>query len=241
MLEGDKSIDYEGFKGAGAPNAPPPQKPNTNPTRARMYLLLLSPLLVAAAYIIFNRPFSSAGTLIPHIISALCAGFTLAILDWIIEAYAHVKGLWFCYGGYQKLGKIDFKHVPFEMLISFIGTGFAVAFISYYPELLRYWGWNFWPIIDPSLDIWLAPGLIAIIALIGAFGDFQTKRMGVWMNGPSWTYWKCAFYAWFPLLSTGIIVDRLILITWTNPLSLILTIISIFFISDIQNGNIEFR
>jgi hypothetical protein len=230
MSEVKKSIDYKGFKGAGAPNAPPPQKPNTNPTRARLLMLIFTPILVVIAYSIFSKPFLLTDTLISHIIGALCTGFTLTIMDWIIEAYAHKKGLWFCYGGFQKIGKIDFKHVPFEMLISFVGMGFGVAFITYYPELFRYWGWDFWPISNPNLDIWLVPGLIAIVALIGAFGDFQTKRMGVWMNGPTWSYWKCAFYAWFPLLSIGIIVDRLIMLTWTNPLILFLTIITIFII-----------
>jgi hypothetical protein len=230
MSELDQSIDYKGFKGAGAPNAPPPQKPNTNPTRARLLLLILPLILVVVAYIFFNFPFSAAGTLMPHIIGALCTGITIAIYDWIIEAYAYKKGLWFCYGGYQKIGKLDFKHVPFEMLISFIGEGFAVAFLSYYPELLRYWGWNFWPISNAYLDILLVPGLLVIIALIGAFGDFQSKKLGVWMNGPTWSYWKCAFYAWFPLLSLGILVDRLVILTWINPILLILTIALIFVI-----------
>ncbi len=226
MPEIDDSI-YEGFRGAGAPNAPPPQKPDTNPTRARLMMFFLTPILAVIAFIVFNGPFTLAETLIPHIFGALCAGLTIAIYDWIIEAYAYKKGLWFCYGGIQKIGKIDFKHVPIEMIISFVGTGFGVAFLSYYPELLRYWGWNFWPLTNPALDIWLVPGLIVLLALFGAFGDFQTKRMGVWMNGPTWSYWKCALCAWFPLLSSGIIVDRLIMLTWINPILLILTILTI--------------
>ena len=42
----------------------------------------------------------------------------------------------------------------------------------------------------------------------GAYADFQSKKQGIWMNDPTWTYWKCALYAWFPLLTSGILVDR---------------------------------
>jgi len=230
MSEGDQSVDYKGFKGAGGPSAPPPQKPNTNPTRARLLLLIASPIEVAIIFIVFSFPFTAAGMLIAHIIGGLCAGITIAIYDWIVEAYAYVKGLWFCYGGYQKIGKLDFRHVPIDMVISFVVTGFCLAFISYFPELFRYWGWNFWPISDSSLDLWLIPGLLVLLALFGAFGDFRTKRSGVWMNGPSWSYWKCAFFAWLPLLTSGIIFDRLVLLTWTNPILLAFTIITLFLI-----------
>ncbi|NVM53855.1 MAG: hypothetical protein HWN66_09150 [Candidatus Helarchaeota archaeon] len=226
MSQSDQAIDYEGFKGAGGPGAPPPQKPNTNPTRGRILLLLIgAPLLVAIPLIIFAFPFNAAGTLIPHIIGALCAGITIAIYDWIIEAYAHVKGLWFCYGGYQKVGRLDFKHVPIDMVFSFIGNGFALALSSYFPELVRYWGWSFWPISNPNLDIWLVPGLLVLVSLGSALGDFRSKRLGIWMNGPTWTYWKCAFYAWLPLLTSGIVVDRFIIYFWTNPLGLALSIL----------------
>jgi len=228
MSELSKIIDYKGFKGAGAPNTPPPQKPNTNPTRIRLLLLMVSPILMIITYIIFSAPFILAGKLVPHIIGALCAGITIAIYDWIIEAYAYRKGLWFCYGGYQKIGRIDFRHVPIDMVIGFIASGFCVAIISYFPELFRYLGWNFWPISDSNIDIWLIPGLLVILALYGALGDFQTKRLGIWMNGPNWTYWKCAFYAWLPGLTLGIVVDRLIMLTWTNPILLTLTIVTTF-------------
>ena len=223
-------MDYEGFKGAGGPSAPPPQKPNTNPTRSRLLLLIASPIEVAITLILFSLPFTTNGMFIAHIIGGIGAGLTIAFYDWIIEAYAYVKGLWFCYGGYQKIDKLDFKHVPIDMVISFVATGFCLAFVSYFPELFRYWGWNFWPISDPALDLWLIPGLLVLLALFGAFGDFRTKRSGVWMNGPSWSYWQCAFFAWLPLLSSGFVFDRLILLTWTNPILLSLTIISVFLI-----------
>jgi hypothetical protein len=228
MPEANPAIDYEGFKGAGGPSTPPPQKPNTNPTRSRLLLLITSPIMVTVAIFLFSFPFNAAGTLFPHIIGGLCAGLTIAIYDWIIEAYAYQKGLWFCYGGYQKVGKLDFKHVPFDMIISFIGTGFTLAFVSYFPELLRNWGWNFWPISNPALDIWLVPGLLVLVAVGGALGDFYTKRAGVWMNGPTWSYWKCAFLAWLPLLTSGIVVDRLILHFWTNTIGVMVVILTVF-------------
>ncbi len=230
MSKLDLSIDYRGFKGAGAPNAPPPQKTNTNPTRERLRLLYLSPIEIVIVLVIFSVPFNTTGTFLPHIVGALCAGITIAIIDWIIEAYAYTKGLWFCYGGYQKMGKLDFRHVPIDMIVSFIGTGFCIAFISYYPELFRYLGVDFWPISNPGLDFWGIPGLLILLAVFGALGDFFTKRLGVWMNGPTWSYWKCAFCAWLPLLTSGIVVDRLILLTWIDPILLIATILTIFLI-----------
>lgn len=227
MTNSDQSVDYEGFRGAGGPNAPPPQKTDTNPTRARLLLLVLSPIEVIITLLLFIPYFAAAGLLWAHITGAIGAGITIALYDWIVEAYAYVKGLWFCYGGYQKIGRVDFKHVPIDMVLSFVATGFCIAFISYFPELFRYWGWNFWPISDPTLDIWLLPGLLVLLALFGAFGDFRTKRSGVWMNGPSWSYWKCAFYAWLPLLTSGILVDRLMLLTWANPLLLLAIILMV--------------
>ncbi|MFX1298750.1 MAG: hypothetical protein ACFFD2_28310, partial [Promethearchaeota archaeon] len=194
MAESDQTVDYEGFKGAGGPRTPPPQKPNTNPTRERLILLAISPILIAIVLIIFSFPFNAEGTFIPHIIGALCAGITIAISDWIIEAYAYVKGLWFCYGGYQKVRNFDFKHVPIDMVFSFIGTGFCLAFVSYFPQLFRFLGWDFWIISNPNFDLLGALIIILGMSLFGALGDFRSKRTGVWMNGPNWSYWKCAFY-----------------------------------------------
>lgn len=191
------------------------------------------PVVVTIALLIFSGPFVAAGTFVPHIISALCAGFYIAIYDWIIEAYAHEKGLWFCYGGYQKVKGIDFKHVPIDMVIGFVGVGFIVAFVTYVPELLRSWGWDFWPINNPELDVWLVPGFLVLFSLAAAFVDFRSKRSGVWMNGPTWYYWKCAFYAWLPMMATGIVVDRLVFLTWANPLLLSIAIIIPFLIETI--------
>lgn len=230
MAESDQTVDYEGFKGAGGPRAPPPQKPNTNPTKGRIINLIASLIGTLIVFLIFLNVFNAAGTLLPHIISALFGGLAIALWDFIIESYAYVKGLWFCYGGYQKLGRFDFKHVPFEMVLGFIPVGFSLAFLSYFPDLGRSWGWYFWPISDPNLDIWLLPGFIIILAMLGALGDFFTKRSGIWMNGPTWSYWKCSFFAWVPGLSIGIVVDRLIFYSWTNPIWLSLSILIPFLI-----------
>ncbi|MHA1428502.1 MAG: hypothetical protein ACTSQI_21160 [Candidatus Helarchaeota archaeon] len=228
MSESDQPVDYEGFKGAGGPRTPPPQKSNTNPTRERLIMLFLSPILVITGLIVFSFPFNAEGTFVPHVFGALCGGLTIAIWDWIIEAYAYVKGLWFCYGGYQKVKKLDFKHVPIEMVIGFVIIGFSLVIVTYYPQLFRSWGWNFWPVSDPALDLLAIPVLVIPFSLFGAFADFRSKRTGVWMNGPTWSYWKCAFYAWVPLLTSGLVVDRLILLTWTNPLHTMLVIIGVF-------------
>ncbi len=230
MSESDHSIDYEGFKGAGGPRAPPPQKPNTNPTKGRIYSLNMSLIGTIIIFFVCFTTFKASGTLLAHIISALCAGLAIAIWDFNIESYAYVKGLWFCYGGYQKIGRLDFKHVPIEMVLGFIAIGFSFAFVSYWPELFRSWGWNFWPISNPNLDIWSLPGFIVIMGMLGAYGDFLTKRSGIWMNGPTWSYWKCAFFAWVPGLSLGIIVDRLIFYLWSNPIGLTLAILIPFLI-----------
>ncbi|NVM31471.1 MAG: hypothetical protein HWN65_21715 [Candidatus Helarchaeota archaeon] len=226
MSDSDQEIDYEGFKGAGGPRAPPPQKPNTNPTRQRLISLPGAPILVTVALIIFSFPFNVEGTLVPHVIGALCAGLTVAIYDWIIEAYAYVKGLWFCYGGYQKVGKLDFKHVPIDMVIGFVAMGFSLSIVTYFPQLFRYWGWHSWfPVANPTFDLLWIPGLLVGASLWGAFSDFRAKRTGVWMNGPTWSFWKCAFYAWLPGLTTIIVVDRFIVYFWTNPVGLALSIL----------------
>jgi hypothetical protein len=150
MSNSNTSIDYEGFKGAGGPRAPPPQKPNTNPTKGRLIVFIATPFLAMTMLIIFFNTFNTAGTLLPHIVSALCGGITIALWYFTIESYAYVKGLWFCYGGYQKIGRFDFKHFPLEMPLGFLGIGFSLVFFSYWPELARNWGWNFWTISNPN-------------------------------------------------------------------------------------------
>ncbi|MHA1784173.1 MAG: hypothetical protein ACTSVY_16360 [Candidatus Helarchaeota archaeon] len=132
MVKNKQYIPYDTFQGAGAPSEPPPQKPDTNPTKIRIIMLIIGVCLIPINILLFYRTFFSYGTFFQHVISATCGGITIAIIDWIIEAHVYKKGLWFCYGGYQKIGKIDFKHVPIDMVIGFIATGFNLSFISFF-------------------------------------------------------------------------------------------------------------
>ena len=212
MSDIKQDVDYDGFRGAGGPNTPPPQKPNTNPTKPRLIMFIVGYCTLPIPIIIFSTIWALP-ILLFHIISALCGGVVIAVYDWIIEAYAYKKGLWFCYGGYQKVGNIDFKHVPIEMVIGFVSIGFNLAFVSNIPYLFRGWGWDFlgwWSAYFPFLDIIWIIIVLVFLSLFGSFGDFQSKKQGIWMNGPTWTYWKCAFYAWLPLLTSGILLDRLV-------------------------------
>ena len=172
MANSDQSVDYDWFKGAGGPKAPPPQKPNTNPTRARLLLLIASPIEVAITLLLFSSCFTAAGLLWAHIIGAICAGIAIALYDWIVEAYAYVKGLWFCYGGYQKIGKLDFKHVPIDMVLSFVATGFSLAFISYFPELFRNWGLEFLAYLGPYLGFMVNSRSLGSCCFIWRFWGF---------------------------------------------------------------------
>ncbi len=200
---------YTTFKGAGAPSNPPPQRPNTNPSRERILELAVLPFIACIVLLVFAPVFIASDALDHHVVSALCCGLLIAVYDWIIEAWAYKKGLWFCYGGYQKIGRIDFKHVPIDMILEFIGIGFGLAILSYYPALLTSWGWAL-PFTASPYDLLYLPGFLVVSAMVGAFGDFLTKKSGVWMNGPTWTYWKCAFLAWLPLLTSGIVIERLV-------------------------------
>lgn len=212
MSSRKKDIPYDSFEGAGGPNNPPPQKPDTNPTKQRLIMLIVGYCSLPIPLIAFSTIWSLP-ILLLHFISGLCGGVIIAIYDWIIEAYAHQKGLWFCYGGYQKIKELDFKHVPIDMVIGFISLGINLAFASHIPFLFRGWRWDvlgWWAAYFPALDIVWIIILLVFLSLFGAFADFQSKKQGIWMNGPTWTYWKCAFYAWLPLLTSGIIVDHLI-------------------------------
>lgn len=210
MSEPEQKIDYKGFRGAGGPSDPPPQKSNTNPTKHRIILMVISLLAMPIPVLIYLYPFLLSGTLIFHIISALCGGITIAIYDWIIEAYAYKKGLWFCYGGYQKIGKLDFQHVPIDMLIGFVGLGSIICYLSHVIEVGRTLGIDPLPPLTPLADIVSILNIVVMVSIIGALDDFRSKRLGIWMNGPTWNFWKCVLYAWVPLITSGIVVDRIV-------------------------------
>ncbi|MHA1752714.1 MAG: hypothetical protein ACTSYZ_10130 [Candidatus Helarchaeota archaeon] len=147
-----------------------------------------------------------------NIIAGIVSGVTIAIHDFIIEYYAYKRGLWYCYGGFQQVGKYNL-HVPIDMSVLFFIGGFVLGNFSIFPIYIREHGLIIDPIItSPYLDIvWIFLALI-ILAFIGAGMDFLSKKFGVWENGRTWTYWKCAIYAWFPLLAFSVIMNYLTLI-----------------------------
>ncbi|MHA1301632.1 MAG: hypothetical protein ACTSO9_19600 [Candidatus Helarchaeota archaeon] len=149
---------------------------------------------------------------IVEIIAASIAGVFTAVYDWSIEAYAYKKGLWFCHGGIQKieLGDkvIDFKHVPIDMVISFWFFGFMYSILATFPDRNRtlYHFISDPALTNPALDfVWIAI-LCVIMATLGAIFDFHSKRSGVWENGKTWTFWKCAYYAWLSLIGFTVII-----------------------------------
>ncbi|TFF85779.1 MAG: hypothetical protein EU551_03340 [Promethearchaeota archaeon] len=143
------------------------------------------------------------------IIAGIFSGLTISIHDFIIEFYAFKHDLWYCYGGFQKIGKYNL-HVPIDMIILFFIGGLSLGIFSTFPNFIRqltyYNGILF---KNPYLDfIWVFIALV-IIALIGASADFISKKFGVWENGKTWTFWKCAFYAWLPLLCLSVFIFQL--------------------------------
>ncbi|MHA1233024.1 MAG: hypothetical protein ACTSPQ_20550, partial [Candidatus Helarchaeota archaeon] len=146
-----------------------------------------------------------------EIIVGIVSGMVMSVHDFIIEYYAYKHKIWICYGGFQKIWKYNL-HVPLDMLILFFIGGFELSIFSTFPEFLRQRGIFIGTLIDyPIFDfIWILIILI-IIALIGAAGDFLSKKFGVWENSKNWTFWKCAFYAWLPLLIMPVVISRILL------------------------------
>ncbi|MHA1378211.1 MAG: hypothetical protein ACTSRG_07500 [Candidatus Helarchaeota archaeon] len=147
-----------------------------------------------------------------ELIAASIAGLFTALYDWCIEAYAYKKGLWYCYGGFQeiKIGNktIDFKHVPIDMIVSFWFFGFMYSILATFPDRNR----NLYhfitdpALVNPMLDpLWIAI-LCIIMATLGAIFDYNSKGSGVWQNGETWTFWKCAYYAWLSLICFTIVI-----------------------------------
>ncbi|MBD3230885.1 MAG: hypothetical protein GF329_22090 [Candidatus Lokiarchaeota archaeon] len=160
-------------------------------------------LFLIIVYIIFSPTLSM-------IIAGIFSGITISIHDFIIEFYAYKKELWLCYGGFQKIGKYNL-HVPLDMSILFFIGGLSLGIFSTFPEYLREKEILNGLFSNPMFDwIWILV-ILVIIALIGAAADFISKRFGVWENGKNWTFWKCAFFAWLPLLIFSVVVNYLVL------------------------------
>ena len=212
-----KSKIYTSFKGAGGPGAPPPQRPGSNPTRMwqAFFVGCIVAFIVSQIFALIVFP---GATYIQVLISCLCAGFAVAVSDWITEVIANKKGLWFMYGGHTRIGRINTYTIPLEMSLGFIFLAGGGAILSYLPSLLRVWGTTLWPFVDPNLDlITYVPVLIIIIAMTGSLVDFiSAKRNGALMNGPNWTYWKHWPSIWVPLMSISIGTMRILMIPWPD-------------------------
>jgi len=180
------------------------KKKNLKQTTFRLASFIPILILFIVVYVIFIPKFE-------NIIGGIITGITISVYDFIIEYYAYKHGLWYCYGGFQKIGKYDL-HVPIDMSILFFIGGFTLALFSTFPNYLRETFFvEILLLLNPYLDIlWILISLI-IISLIGALVDFSSKKFGVWKNGETWTYWKCAFFAWFPLLTFPVLLNYLIL------------------------------
>ena len=180
------------------------ERKKLNPTTFRLTSFIPIVIILIILWIIFKPNFKM-------IIGGILAGSIISIHDFIIEYYAFKKGLWYCYGGFQKIGKYNL-HVPIDMSILFFIGGFDLAIFSTFPTFIRENHLLINPLINnPYLDfIWIILSLI-ILSLFGAAADFSSKKFGVWENGETWTYWKCVFYAWFPLLCFPVILNYIIL------------------------------
>lgn len=134
---------------------------------------------------------------------AFFAGIFCAIYDFIIEAIAYKYGAWFCYGGIQfiKIGnlKIDFLHVPIDMIVGFVFYGMAISIMSEFPDLFR--RWKFFPKIygNKRYDLLHKIVFLILISINGAGGDFISKNFGIWETAKWWTFHHTAFIAWLSL------------------------------------------
>ena len=180
-------------------------KRRLSPTQYRMIGYIPIIICMPLSFIIFQP-----STI--EIVAASIAGVLTAVYDWVIEAYAYDKGLWFCYGGCQKFeigGKtVGFHHVPIDMIVSFWFFGFMFSLLSTFPDRNRV---IYKIITDPVLTnplwdpIWIAI-LCVIMATFGAIFDYRHIGCGVWKPGENWNFVKCAYIAWLSLISFTIIL-----------------------------------
>lgn len=227
MEDIDPSI-YTGFKGAGAPGAPPPQKPNTNPIKFVYGVILAGIVLLIVCLVISS--FASKGTeYFQLFISALCAGIATVVVEWMYEIDALATGRWFNYcDGHSRLGKINL-HLPIEIMTIFIFLAPCLVYASYVPELSRRFGINIWPFSDPFFDLPYIVVMLLMVSLIAAFSDFTThKKVGLWMNGPDLTYWKMALTCWLPGATITVVVGRILMLV--HPASLLTAVLILFLI-----------
>lgn len=135
--------------------------------------------------------------------AAAAAGITAALFDFTIESIAGENDLWYCYGGFQKISvggrEFDFLRVPADMIGGFVLSGILFSLLSDAPRLLRRRNPLLRPLLPHRRDRRWKRLFAVGASMSGAGGDFLSKSIGVWENGPGWTYWHCAFAAWLPL------------------------------------------
>lgn len=142
--------------------------------------------------------------------AAFCAGMVTALFDFTIEALAYENDLWYCYGGYQKLRfgerEFDCLHVPADMVAGFVPMGMMTALWISHPERLRRRHRLLRPLLPKALKPVYRKAVKTLLSLHGSNGDFYSKRLDMWENGPGWSYFHCAFLAWYPLITLTLFV-----------------------------------
>lgn len=169
-----------------------------SPTIFRIFALILQIIVFIIVIIIFkpNRN---------KLKSAFFAGIFCSIYDFIIEVLGYKYGAWYCYGGFQ------IYNVPIDMSIQFIFFGMMISILSDFPDLFR--KWNFLKIFyeNKKYDLFHKIIFLILLSLIGAVGDFISKRFGVWENANWWTFYHTAFIAWLSLNTLTLVVYNLIM------------------------------
>jgi len=144
--------------------------------------------------------------------AAFLAGAVCAVYDWVIEAIAYKKGLWFCYGGIQRIVvgdfALDFLHVPIDMIIGFVFYGIIISFASIYREIADRYE-ELAGRLNPRYDAARLAAVLLLFSLGGAAVDFSSKALGIWENCPTWSYLHTAFLAWLPLNAITVLTFRL--------------------------------
>ncbi len=143
--------------------------------------------------------------------AAFLAGAVCGAYDWTIEAIAYKKGLWFCYGGIQKIAlgdmTIDFMHVPIDMVIGFVFYGVIISFVSIYREIADRYE-RLAGRLHPGYDAVRLAAVLILFSFGGATVDFASKKLGIWQNGPTWSYLDTALVAWLPLNALTVFTFR---------------------------------
>jgi hypothetical protein len=216
MENNSNSVDYYGFEGAGGPGAPPPPKPGANIDRAR-YLTSLSCVAMGATGLAIAATVYRGSEYLKFVTAGLYTGATVAVFDWIVETHSFVKGYFFTYGGHTRIGRLNTYHIPFEMSLGFVPLGCGLLGLTCGAFWLREWGADFWPFSNPALiSAFYIPGMLIVTSLIGSYIDYASKKQGIFMNGPGWTFKKHVLSTWIPLSTAGALVGGTLMLLRKN-------------------------